>query len=184
MSLLMGLLLGPFTLLGLLVAVLMWRFKRQPGVDTSNWFNPLRVVWFSLTRPDLLLGVFPWLCQDEWELMQRTFPPDVFDAGLAGDEPITDLSEERMDNLRQAGSPEGPDCNACAFCHPIGAFRTKTCFNQSLSGGPIDTCERMRNVGAPCGPEGVGFSERHPDVFDAIIADLRADLPPQPTGES
>ena len=138
MSLLMGILLGPFTLLGLLVAVLMWRFKRQPGVDTSNWFNPLRVVWFSLTRPDLLLGVFPWLCQDEWELMQRTFPPDT-----------------------QAGGPEGPDCNACAFCHPIGAFRTKTCFNQSLSGGPIDTCERMRNVGAPCGPEGVGFSESH-----------------------
>ena len=66
LMLMMNLLLWPFTLLGILVVVLGVNFMSEEGVDSSNVFNPMRVTWFSLTRPQKLYRAFPWIMSDEW----------------------------------------------------------------------------------------------------------------------
>ncbi len=66
--LLIGLaILTPFTLIGLLVVIKL--FKKYDEIDDSNIFNRGRVFWFSLTRMDKMVKVFPWLRNDEWENM-------------------------------------------------------------------------------------------------------------------
>lgn len=62
------LVLLPFTLIGLLVMVQL--FKSVKGVDDSNIFNRLRIFWFALTRMDQMVEKFPWLKKDEWENMK------------------------------------------------------------------------------------------------------------------
>lgn len=63
--------LWPFTALGIFLVVLWVRFLKQPGVDSSNIFNPLRFTWFALTRPDKFFSICPWLQSDEWENVTR-----------------------------------------------------------------------------------------------------------------
>jgi hypothetical protein len=41
------------------------------GTDKSNFFNRLRVFWFSLTRQSKMVDKFPWLTKDEWENMNK-----------------------------------------------------------------------------------------------------------------
>jgi hypothetical protein len=51
-------------LLGLFVLWHLMRPARAPA-DASNRINRVRLVWFALTRPELFVGVFPWLGRDD-----------------------------------------------------------------------------------------------------------------------
>jgi hypothetical protein len=55
-----------FTLaaLSLFIIISIFKAKRLP-MDTSNRINHLRLVWFSVTRPELFIDSFPWLRHDE-----------------------------------------------------------------------------------------------------------------------
>lgn len=52
------------TLFGAWVLVMLGKELRAPA-DTSNRINRLRLFWFVLTRPELFVGAFPWLKNDE-----------------------------------------------------------------------------------------------------------------------
>jgi len=62
---LVGLICGVPFALGVFVIVLMIRFKEQPGVDSSNWFNPFRALWFAMTRPAEVFAGLDWIAKDE-----------------------------------------------------------------------------------------------------------------------
>ena len=59
------------SLIGLLVIYHIARPQRPPA-DTSNRINKLRLVWFALTREDVLAPHIPWLRRDEADNMQPT----------------------------------------------------------------------------------------------------------------
>lgn len=42
-----------------------WFIPKRSPADTSNRINSIRLWWFALTRPELFVGVFPWLKNDE-----------------------------------------------------------------------------------------------------------------------
>lgn len=50
--------------LGLLV---IWHIARpqRAGADASNRLNKARLLWFTLTREELFVPLFPWLARDE-----------------------------------------------------------------------------------------------------------------------
>lgn len=52
------------TLFGAWVLVMLGKSLRAPA-DTSNRINRVRLFWFALTRPELFVGAFPWLKNDE-----------------------------------------------------------------------------------------------------------------------
>jgi hypothetical protein len=54
----------PFALIGLFLFIQIARGKKLP-MDESNRINHIRLVWFSLTRPELFVGTFEWLKHDE-----------------------------------------------------------------------------------------------------------------------
>lgn len=58
------LLTAPIALLGLFLCLQIMRGKRLP-MDESNRINHIRLVWFALTRPELFVGTFSWLKNDE-----------------------------------------------------------------------------------------------------------------------
>lgn len=49
---------------GLFVVISIFKAKRLP-MDTSNRINHIRLVWFSITRPELFVNSFEWLRHDE-----------------------------------------------------------------------------------------------------------------------
>ena len=55
-----------FTLaaLSLFIIISIFKAKRLP-MDTSNRINHVRLVWFSVTRPELFVNSFQWLKHDE-----------------------------------------------------------------------------------------------------------------------
>lgn len=55
-----------FTLsaLSLFIIISIFKAKRLP-MDTSNRINHVRLVWFSVTRPELFVDSFEWLKRDE-----------------------------------------------------------------------------------------------------------------------
>lgn len=55
-----------FTLaaLSLFIIISIFKAKRLP-MDTSNRINHVRLVWFSVTRPELFVDRFQWLKRDE-----------------------------------------------------------------------------------------------------------------------
>lgn len=55
-----------FTLaaLSLFIIISIFKAKRLP-MDTSNRINHVRLVWFSVTRPELFTNSFEWLKRDE-----------------------------------------------------------------------------------------------------------------------
>jgi hypothetical protein len=55
-----------FTLaaLSLFIIISIFKAKRLP-MDTSNRINHVRLVWFSVTRPELFVDSFEWLKHDE-----------------------------------------------------------------------------------------------------------------------
>lgn len=55
---------APTALLGLFLCVQIIRGKKFP-MDKSNRINHIRLVWFSLTRPELFVHTFAWLRNDE-----------------------------------------------------------------------------------------------------------------------
>lgn len=56
----------PFALLGLFLFVQIAKSKKSP-MDASNRINHIRLVWFVLTRPELFVGTFEWLKNDEFK---------------------------------------------------------------------------------------------------------------------
>lgn len=62
--------LMPFSLLGLLICVHIFRPQKSPA-DTSNRINKIRLIWFALTREELFVVIFPWLKNDELENMKK-----------------------------------------------------------------------------------------------------------------
>lgn len=54
----------PATAIGLLVC---WHIARpqRPPADASNRLNKARLLWFALTREDLVAPHVPWLRRDE-----------------------------------------------------------------------------------------------------------------------
>ena len=54
----------PFALLGLFITVQIMRNKKLP-MDQSNRINHVRLVWFSVSRPELFVNCFEWLKHDE-----------------------------------------------------------------------------------------------------------------------
>lgn len=52
------------TLFGAWVLVMLSKELQGPA-DTSNRINRVRLFWFVLTRPELFVGAFPWLKNDE-----------------------------------------------------------------------------------------------------------------------
>jgi len=54
----------PMWVLGTFVFIQLLRPLKSPA-DTSNRINRIRLVWFSLTRPELFVSVFAWLKNDE-----------------------------------------------------------------------------------------------------------------------
>lgn len=60
-------LMVPFSLLGFLVVFhTAIRGGRSPA-DQSNRIARIRLFWFSITREELFVGIFPWLKKDEYE---------------------------------------------------------------------------------------------------------------------
>lgn len=57
-------LLGVFAAFGFFVVSCIFQAKELP-MDTSNRINHIRLIWFVLTRPELFVGAFPWLANDE-----------------------------------------------------------------------------------------------------------------------
>ena len=55
----------PSTALGSLVLFQTLIRGSRPPADKSNRINRLRLVWFSMTRPEMFVGIFPWLMNDE-----------------------------------------------------------------------------------------------------------------------
>ena len=54
---------------GLFVIISIFKAKRLP-MDTSNRINHIRLVWFSITRPELFVNSFNWLRRDELDNVQ------------------------------------------------------------------------------------------------------------------
>jgi hypothetical protein len=54
------------TLVGLITFVHLFKGLRAPA-DESNRINHIRLWWFSLTRPELFAGTFPWMLNDEYD---------------------------------------------------------------------------------------------------------------------
>lgn len=54
----------PFALIGLFLFIQIAKGKKLP-MDESNRINHIRLVWFSLTRPELFVHTFAWLKRDE-----------------------------------------------------------------------------------------------------------------------
>lgn len=52
------------TLLGAFILIQFMRPLDKPA-DASNRINRIRLVWFSLTRPELFVNEFQWLQNDE-----------------------------------------------------------------------------------------------------------------------
>ena len=59
-----------FTLLGLLIAVLVFIKPMKFPADQSNRIAHLRLVWFALTRPERFVELEPWLKMDELDLVK------------------------------------------------------------------------------------------------------------------
>lgn len=80
-ELIVGLILGIPFLFGILILYLMWNLKNQPGIDNSNWFNSLRILWFLYTKPHYFSNLYykredliyvkamPWLSKDEGDIV-------------------------------------------------------------------------------------------------------------------
>jgi hypothetical protein len=62
-SFLVGIMAFP-ALVGLFVMFHIFRSQRLPA-DQSNRINKIRLLWFTLTREDLFVDLFPWLKRDE-----------------------------------------------------------------------------------------------------------------------
>jgi len=54
----------PF-LVGCFTIFLCWRFLQAEVTDSSNVFNPVRVIWFAMTKPGKLVEIWPWIEKDE-----------------------------------------------------------------------------------------------------------------------
>lgn len=54
----------PMWALGTYAFIQLLRPLKKPA-DTSNRINRIRLVWFSLTRPELFVDTFAWLKHDE-----------------------------------------------------------------------------------------------------------------------
>jgi len=54
----------PMWVLGTFIFIQLLR-PLKPPADTSNRINRIRLVWFSLTRPELFVETFEWLKHDE-----------------------------------------------------------------------------------------------------------------------
>ena len=57
------------TMLGVLTMVFWFKASAAPA-DGSNRINRIRLWWFVLTRPELFVGTFPWLTNDEYDNVQ------------------------------------------------------------------------------------------------------------------
>jgi len=57
-----------------LLTIIQW-IKPQPGIDSSNVINRIRLWWFAQTRPDIFVPVCPWLLNDEYENVSDKEPP-------------------------------------------------------------------------------------------------------------
>ena len=61
----------PAWAIGMITFIQWYNAKRDaPGVDSSNIINMIRLWWFSITRPELFLPIFPWLANDELDNIQ------------------------------------------------------------------------------------------------------------------
>lgn len=54
-----------FALIGLFVLVKVIFMPMKKPADTSNRIAHLRLVWFSLNRPERFVSLYPWLMRDE-----------------------------------------------------------------------------------------------------------------------
>ncbi len=59
-----------FTAIGILTLVYLIKPKRLP-MDESNRINHIRLWWFVLTRPELFVGSFAWLKNDEMDNIKK-----------------------------------------------------------------------------------------------------------------
>ena len=66
---LLGIASLPTSAIGLVVAWHVARPQKSPA-DASNRINKLRLIWFAMTREDVLAEHLPWLKRDEWENIQ------------------------------------------------------------------------------------------------------------------
>lgn len=57
----------PFASIGLFVLIKTLFMPMQAPADKSNRIAHLRLVWFSITRPELFVRDFTWLQHDEHE---------------------------------------------------------------------------------------------------------------------
>lgn len=64
LTVLLALAASPVFAIGLLVCWHVARPQRAPA-DRSNRINKIRLLWFALTREDLLAPALPWLRRDE-----------------------------------------------------------------------------------------------------------------------
>jgi hypothetical protein len=64
-----------FAMLGFYTLVCIFKAKRLP-MDTSNRINHIRLWWFVLTRPELFVGTFAWLKNDEYDNSIKQASPD------------------------------------------------------------------------------------------------------------
>jgi hypothetical protein len=60
----------PMWLLGTFVFIQLCKDKKSP-MDKSNRINHIRLVWFSLTRPELFVKEFAWLKCDELDNINK-----------------------------------------------------------------------------------------------------------------
>jgi hypothetical protein len=56
----------PMWAVGTFIFIQLLRPAGSPA-DQSNRINKIRLVWFALTRPEIFVGLFPWLKSDEYE---------------------------------------------------------------------------------------------------------------------
>lgn len=63
---LLGMASLPTSAIGLVVVWHVARPQKSPA-DTSNRINKLRLIWFAMTREDVLAEHLPWLKNDELE---------------------------------------------------------------------------------------------------------------------
>ena len=62
----------PVWLFGMTVLIQILRKPPEP-VDASNIFNRFRLMWFSITRQNLFVELFPWLKNDELDNVSKSF---------------------------------------------------------------------------------------------------------------
>lgn len=74
------------SMIGWMLVYLIWNFKNQKGIDDSNWFNAMRILWYFYKRPEWFAELYLHYYDEQGRLQWRKAYPwlDKDESDIAG----------------------------------------------------------------------------------------------------